>query len=311
MEKTFEPLNPLTCVDDKTDVSDPKLSNEDLIRLYHNGNNLARAELYNRNTGLIRFTINKYGYRNATTTMQEDDLMQEGGLGLLRAIDMYDEDIGKEKDCLFSTYALYWIRQAITRAICNEDSMVRIPVHTRGKYAKAKRLIATQEAWNSLGKRNTEDIKKSALTEAEISQEDYDHIDYLVKIASLNTPITTEDGDSDSELMDFIPSQEDVESVVMRNLLDGDILQLFNSANLDDRERFVLVCRYGLGSQQCPMSLQRTSELLGVTRERVRQIQIKAEKKIRFSDLGKRYFDKKTSKEKNWRSVSAVKCGVL
>ena len=279
----------------EVDVKDPNLSNEDLIRLYRSGVVAAKNELCERNLGLIRFVINKYGYHNIATSLSDEDLMQEGCFGLLKAVDMYDEDIGKEKNCLFSTYALFWIRQVLLRSIDNCDGLIRVPVHMRSKYSKARRIIAQQE----MDKYNDSDKmdKASILSKVGITQKDFDTIDSLYGIASLNSPVCTEDGDTGIELGDMLPSNvEPLEDSVLKSFEYGDIIALFDSANLDARERFVLIHRYGLGLDQCPMTLQMIADMVGVTRERIRQIQYRAEKKIRYCKAGKMYVTSKTPK---------------
>ncbi len=243
------------------------------------GDEEAREKLINSNLRLVIAIAKRYGGRG----MPFLDLIQEGNNGLIKAVEKFDYTKGFK----FSTYATWWIRQAITRAIADQARTIRIPVHmveTINKITRAQRTLVQE-----LGREPTaEEISKKL--DGALSPERIREIQRLnQEPVSLETPIGEED---DSRLGDFIEDKEVLSpnEYATRSLLRDELYSVMEE--LTDREEQVLRLRYGL-DDNCPRTLEEVGKVFHVTRERIRQIEAKALKKLAHPSRAKRLGDYK------------------
>lgn len=258
-----------------------KMSNETLISLIQEGNEQARQDLCIKNRGLVDKYVNGY-MKIAGNKLEFEDLEQVGMLGMLKAAERFDFKVGTT----FSTYATWWIKQSISRAIDDTGFTIRIPVHKMDQIFKVCRLDSQLAEINNFNER-MEMISLQTGYPQKIVEDCIRLYHQFLRSASLDVPIG-EDGDT--PLGDMIPIEGEIltDDIVIHHILREQIEEVLST--LTKREQTVIKYRFGLIDGKV-RTLEEVGEMYGVTRERIRQIEAKALRKLRHPSRNRKLKD--------------------
>lgn len=254
-------------------ISKTLLTKEEEKRLFERkerGDTKAITEIAEHNLLLVVHIANKYVGQGLDIL----DLIQEGNIGLMTAINKFDYRKGYK----LSTYATWWIKQSIQRSIMNNSKLIRVPVHVFEKINKCAEV--TNDLSKELSRTPTKQEIRSAMN---MTQEQFAEIERASQsVISMNV-LLGDEYEADTELGDLIPSDDEpLDEQVFNSMMSEEILHILDRIDITERERFVLLERSGFNDNK-PKTLEEIAGKLGLTRERVRQIEAKTLRKIRRS----------------------------
>ena len=260
------------------------MSNETLIKLIQSGDLQAKQDLCIKNRSLV----DKYasGYiKMAGNKLDFDDLEQSGMIGMLKAAEYFDFDVGTT----FSTYATWWIKQAIGREIADTGFTIRIPVHKMEQILKTCRLEAKYMSVSDHNERIRLISEKTGYS-IECVEENLKLYYQFLKTVSIDVPVGE---DEETPLIDLLPISSEImlEDIVMQHLCKEEIDNILDT--LTKKEGEIIRMRFGLDNKES-MTLDEIGKIYGVTRERIRQIEAKALRKLRHPIRGRKlkcYFE--------------------
>ena len=279
----------------------PVLSREEELELakrVKNGDQKSKEELINHNLRLVVSIAKRFSYYNLPFM----DLVQEGNLGLMKAVEKYDYTKGYK----FSTYATWWIRQSIIRAIGEKSRIIRIPIHVHDKLLKVKKYCSLYKSENNGISPSVKEIAEHF----DINEKLVNDLLLVDDIRSLNDPVKRDDGREAEEIGDFVEALDsDVETIVENKLYKDGLLEAINNClTISDRYKEIIYLRLGMFDiiekskflrerrkelpilwKERELTLEEVGSIYGITRERVRQIEVKALRSLARDENIKKY----------------------
>ena len=273
MELGTNALNELVSKSDK--ISEGEM--QELLEAIEQGAH-ARQQFIEANLRLVVSIAKRYVHKVRTSELL--DLVQEGNMGLHTAVDKFDYRRGFK----FSTYATWWITQAITRSLSNNERTIRVPVQVEDNIStviKTKQLFYTREGREP----DAQEIAEESGLSIQKVKNAVEVLSSTADIVSLNNPVS--DDEMAAELVNFIEDTKvDIESEILHEAGESQLFDLLRNS-LDEREIKVMILRYGIGGAE-EHTLEQLGKVLGVTRERIRQIETSALMKMReYADKNK------------------------
>lgn len=251
----------------------------DLFKKYKHGSIQSREDLVNHNLKLVVSIAKQYH----TTNLDIMDLIQAGNIGLITAIEKFDYNLGNK----LSTYATWWIKQAIWRAIIDFDKMIRIPANTLDQINKYNQIVK-----DYIIEHGKEPSKEWLMNKLELSEYELSRLESYTQtnVVSLQTKIGN-DSDDTSELLDFIEDDKRIDQSIIRENLSDIIDDILNQDMFNDKEKDTVRMRFGLDPYNKPHTLEEIAKKYNTTKERIRQIEGKALRKIRHPKNSHRLYD--------------------
>lgn len=205
------------------------------------------------------------------------DLVQEGNIGLMKAVEKYDYTLGHK----FSTYSTWWIRQAITRSIADKGRIIRLPVHMSEQINKVRKARRELTEKNGRVPKKVDIAEYMGISVQQLEQ----YLSYMIDIGSLDMPVGE---NNDSTIGDFIPNDVAVDLQAENMVLTETIESVLK--DLSERERNIIILRFGLNGERSH-TLDEVGVMYGRTRERIRQIEAKAIRKLRHTKRSRLLID--------------------